>query len=44
MDNLFKDVNKDFELEIGVTQVDILDFRGKEPDLDLLKKGNVKML
>ena len=25
MDNLFKDVNKDFELEIGFTQVDILD-------------------
>ena len=38
MDNLFKDVNKDFELEIGFTQVDILDFRGKEPDLDFIEE------
>lgn len=38
MDNLFKDVNKDFELEIGFTQVDILDFRGKEPDLEFIEE------
>lgn len=38
MDNLFKDVNKDFELEIGFTQVDILDFRGKEPNLDFIEE------
>ena len=37
MDNLFKDVNKDFELEIGFTQVNILDFRGKEPNLDFIE-------
>lgn len=38
IDNLFKDVNKDFELEIGFTQVDILDFRGKEPNLDFIEE------
>ena len=38
MDNLFKDVDKDFELEIGFTQVDILDFRGKEPDLEFIEE------
>ena len=38
MDNLFKDVNKDFELEIGFTQVNILDFRGKEPNLDFIEE------
>lgn len=38
MDNLFKDVNKDFELEIGFTQIDILDFRGKEPNLDFIEE------
>lgn len=38
MDNLFKDVNKDFELEIGFTQVDILDFRGKEPNLEFIEE------
>lgn len=38
MDNLFKDVDKDFELELGFTQVDILDFRGKEPDLEFIQE------
>lgn len=38
MDNLFKDVDKDFELELGFTQVNILDFRGKEPDLDFIEE------
>ena len=38
MDNLFKDVDKDFELEIGFTQVNILDFRGKEPDLEFIEE------
>lgn len=38
MDNLFKDVDKDFELELGFTQVDILDFRGKEPDLEFIEE------
>lgn len=38
MDNLFKDVDKDFELELGFTQVDILDFRGKEPNLDFIEE------
>lgn len=38
MDNLFKDVDKDFELDLGFTQVNILDFRGKEPDLDFIKE------
>ena len=38
IDNLFKDVDKDFELEIGFIQVDILDFRGKEPDLEFIKE------
>ena len=38
MDNLFKDVDKDFELEFGFTQVDILDFRGKEPDLEFIEE------
>lgn len=36
MDNLFKETDKDFELELGFTQVDILDFRGKEPDLEFI--------
>ena len=27
IDNLFKDVDKDFKLELGFIQVDILDFR-----------------
>lgn len=38
IDNLFKDVDKDFELDLGFTQVDILDFRGKEPDLDFIEE------
>ena len=38
IDNLFKDVDKDFELELGFTQVNILDFRGKEPDLDFIEE------
>ena len=38
IDNLFKDVDKDFELELGFTQVDILDFRGKEPDLEFIEE------
>lgn len=38
IDNLFKDVDKDFELDIGFTQVDILDFRGKEPNLDFIEE------
>ena len=38
MDNLFKDVDKDFKLELGFIQVDILDFRGKEPDLEFIKE------
>ena len=38
IDNLFKDVDKDFELELGFTQVNILDFRGKEPDLEFIKE------
>ena len=38
IDNLFKGVDKDFELELGFTQVDILDFRGKEPDLEFIEE------
>lgn len=38
MDNLFKETDKDFELELGFTQVDILDFRGKEPDLEFIQE------
>lgn len=38
IDNLFKDVDKDFKLELGFIQVDILDFRGKEPDLEFIKE------
>ena len=38
IDNLFKDVDKDFKLELGFIQVDILDFRGKEPDLKFIKE------
>lgn len=38
MDNLFKETDKDFELELGFTQVDILDFRGKEPDLEFIEE------
>ena len=38
IDNLFKDVNKDFELDLGFTQVNILDFRGKEPDLEFIEE------
>lgn len=38
IDNLFKDVDKDFELELGFTQVNILDFRGKEPDLEFIQE------
>lgn len=38
MDNLFKDVDKDFELDLGFTQVNILDFRGKEPDLEFIEE------
>lgn len=38
MDNLFKETDKDFELELGYTQVDILDFRGKEPDLEFIEE------
>ena len=38
IDNLFKDVDKDFELDLGFTQIDILDFRGKEPNLDFIEE------
>ena len=38
IDNLFKDVDKDFKLELGFIQVDILDFRGKEPDLEFIEE------
>ena len=38
IDNLFKDVDKDFKLELGFIQVDILDFRGKEPNLDFIEE------
>ena len=38
IDNLFKDVDKDFELDLGFTQVNILDFRGKEPDLEFIEE------
>ena len=38
IDNLFKDVDKDFKLELGFIQVDILDFRGKEPNLEFIKE------
>lgn len=38
MDNLFKETDKDFELELGFTQVDILNFRGKEPDLEFIQE------
>ena len=38
MDNLFKETDKDFELELGFTQVDILEFRGKEPDLEFIQE------
>lgn len=38
MDNLFKETDKDFELELGFTQVDILDFRGKEPNLEFIQE------
>lgn len=38
MDNLFKETDKDFELELGFTQVELLDFRGKEPDLEFIEE------
>ena len=44
IDNLFKDVDKDFKLELGFIQVDILDFRGKEPGFEFNRQECYYML